>query len=334
MVSIKDVARLAGVSDKTVSRVVNKEPSVKAATKEKVKKAIADLGYVPNMGARLMRNNRSHLIGIITDFISTTPYSGDIIRGIQSWADKNGKTVLITNTDGDIEKESKALRTFKEHRLEGVLYVTMYHREASLPTEVNIPCVFLNCRDKNKLYPSVAPDDYAGASALTQYIIDKGHKRIGYIRLNPILLGAEERYKAFRDITCQNKISADALSVKTGMSGEVGNEENTSFQVAMDMLSSQQPPTAIMCGNDEIALQVLQAALTLGLRVPKDIAITGFDDFEVISKAAKPALTTAALHYFELGKRGAERLGKLMKGEPINQHLLSLECKLIKRESA
>lgn len=333
MVSIKDVARLAGVSDKTVSRVVNKEPSVKEATKKKIEKAIAELGYVPNMGARLIRNNRSQLIGIITDFISTTPYSGDIIRGIQSWADENGKTVLITNTDGDIEKERKALRTFTEHRLEGILYVTMYHREASLPAEINMPCVFLNCRDKEKIYPSVTPDDYAGASVLTQYIIDKGHKRIGYIRLNPILLGAEERFRAFTDITQINNISPDNLSIKIGMSGEVGNEQNNSFQAVTEMLSSKTPPTAIMCGNDEIALQALLAALTLGLRVPQDVAITGFDNFEVIAKALKPALTTIALPYFELGRRGAQRLNKLITGQPLQNHILNLECKLIERDS-
>ena len=116
MVSIKDVARVAGVSDKTVSRVVNGEPNVTADTIEKVQLAIADLGYIPNLAARSIRSNRTNIIGIITDFISTTPYSGDIVRGVQDWAGANGRTVLLANTDGDPTREANVWRTFKAHR--------------------------------------------------------------------------------------------------------------------------------------------------------------------------------------------------------------------------
>src|SRR5690348_14391074 len=100
MVSIKDVARVAGVSDKTVSRVVNNEGNVTPETQERVEQAIAELNYIPNFSARLVRTNRSRTIGVMTDMVSTTPYSGDIVRGIQDWARATARTVLITNTGG------------------------------------------------------------------------------------------------------------------------------------------------------------------------------------------------------------------------------------------
>lgn len=187
MVSIKDVARIAGVSDKTVSRVVNREPNVTQDTIEKVQSAIDALGYIPNLAARSIRSSRTNIIGIITDYISTTPYSGDIVRGVQDWAGANGRTVLLANTDGNAEREANIWRTFKAHRIDGVLYVAMYHRTvAPASGDVSIPTVLVNSHAEAGLtYSSIEPDDFGGSYALTQHLVELGHRRIGYIRLNP-----------------------------------------------------------------------------------------------------------------------------------------------------
>lgn len=336
MVSIKDVARVAGVSDKTVSRVVNGEPNVTPDTIEKVRLAIADLGYIPNLAARSIRSNRTNIIGIITDFISTTPYSGDIVRGVQDWAGANGRTVLLANTDGDPEREANVWRTFKAHRIDGVLYVAMYHRVV-VPTagEVAIPTVLVNSHpDDGHVYPSIEPDDFGGSYALTQHLIRLGHRRIGYIRLNPLLLGANQRLDAFLAATQAGGIPQSDIVIRLGMEGPIGRETNFVYREALDILSTPDRPTALICGNDEMALQAYLAALSLGLRIPEDITIVGFDDFRTVSLGLKPELTTVALPYYDLGWQGADMLDLLVQGKGSDSERRILECKVVTRRSS
>jgi LacI family transcriptional regulator len=336
MVSIKDVARVAGVSDKTVSRVVNREPNVTADTIEKVQLAIADLGYIPNLAARSIRSSRTNIIGIITDFISTTPYSGDIVRGVQDWAVAHGRTVLLANTDGDVEREADVWRTFKAHRIDGVLYVAMYHRVvAPAAGDVKIPAVLVNSHPEDGYdYPSIEPDDYGGSHDLTKHLIALGHRRIGYIRLNPLLLGANQRLDAFLTAAHSGGLSEGDIIIRLGMEGPIGRETNYVYREALDILSMPDRPTALICGNDEMALQAYLAALSLGLRVPDDITIVGFDDFRTVSLGLKPELTTVALPYYDLGWQGADMLDKLVRGKGIESERRILSCPVIPRGSS
>ena len=230
LVSIKDVARAAGVSDKTVSRVVNNEPNVTPETTERVRAAIERLNYVPNLSARMIRTNQSRTFGIMTDYISTSPYSGEIVRGIHQWARANGRTIFLANTDGDPEQEQAAWRTFQEHRIDGVLYVTMYQRVLEIAAaDLPIPTVLVNCRSLNgDTIPSVVPDDYAGCRRLVEHVLSLGHRRIAYIRLNPVLHGGEERLRAFRESVAAADTS-DLIDDLVGMTGPVGKEENFTF---------------------------------------------------------------------------------------------------------
>lgn len=336
MVSIKDVARVAGVSDKTVSRVVNAEPNVTADTIEKVRLAIADLGYIPNLAARSIRSNRTNIVGIITDYISTTPYSGDIVRGVQDWAAANGRTVLLANTDGDSEREANIWRTFKAHRIDGVLYVAMYHRVV-VPAagDVSIPTVLVNSHAGDGYdFPSIEPDDYGGSYDLTHHLIELGHRRIGYIRLNPLLLGANQRLDAFLAATKAAGVPESDLVIRLGMEGPIGRETNYVHREALDILSMSDRPTALVCGNDEMALQAYLAALQLGLRVPEDITIVGFDDFRTVSLGLKPELTTVALPYYDLGRQGADMLDQLVQGNGSESERRILSCTLVERGSS
>ena len=336
MVSIKDVARIAGVSDKTVSRVVNREPNVTQDTIEKVQSAIDALGYIPNLAARSIRSSRTNIIGIITDYISTTPYSGDIVRGVQDWAGANGRTVLLANTDGNAEREANIWRTFKAHRIDGVLYVAMYHRTvAPASGDVSIPTVLVNSHAEAGLtYSSIEPDDFGGSYALTQHLVELGHRRIGYIRLNPLLLGANQRLDAFLAATQAGGIAENDIIVRLGMEGPIGAETNYVYREALSILSMPNRPTALVCGNDEMALQAYLAALSLGLRIPDDITIVGFDDFRTVSLALKPELTTVALPYYDLGWQGAEMLNDLTEGGANAIERRILKCNLVERQSS
>jgi len=335
MVSIVSVAKAAGVSNKTVSRVINGEPYVTEETRERVEKAIRDLGYIPNMAARLIRSSRSNTFGIITDYVSTTPYSVDIVRGIQDWANAHGKTILMANTGGSSEREAEIWKMFQSHRIDGVLYVTMYRRTVDPEAgDVQIPTVMINCRPQtNELLPSIEPDDYQGAQDLTRYLLDKGHRKIGYIRLNPILLGAQLRLDAFRKTTADLGLAESDLTIRLGMEGPVGAEKNYVFAVATEMLQQENRPSAIMSGNDEMTIQVYIAAMALGLRIPEDVSIVGFDDFRTVSLALKPELTTAALPYYDLGLEGAELLNSVVAGNSARPSSRVLPCKLVERSS-
>lgn len=335
MVSIKDVAREAGVSDKTVSRVVNREANVHPDTVEKVERAIALLNYVPNLSARLVRTNRSRTIGVMTDLVSTTPYSGDIVRGIQEWAKAWDKTVLIINTGGAPEEEERAWRTFQEHRADGVIYATMFHREARLNgATLRLPTVMVNCFSAIDLdLPAVVPDDYGGSLRLVNHLLDQSHRRIAHVRLNPILKAAHLRLCAYRDALAARGIAVDESLVVDGMDGEVGKDRNLAFESTLALLGRDQPPTAIFCGNDEIALQVYCAILSRGLQIPRDISVVGFDDFQTVSRGLRPQLTTAALPYFQMGYEGAALLETLLGGGTATG-VSVMDCPLVPRGSA
>lgn len=338
MVTIRDVAKAAGVSHKTVSRVVNREPNVTVETQERVEKAIAELDYVPNQGARLMRNNRSGVIGVMTDVVSTSPNSTEILHGIQDAVASTPFSVLIANTGNDPETERKSWRTFQQHRIDGLLFVTMYHHGVTLPPDTpTLPTMLVNCFDKaNPQRPSVLPDDYGGGLSAAKLAIAGGHDRIGFITLNPKIVAAKLRYQAFEDAMRNAGKAIDPQLVSSGYSGPVGAEMLVAFERACALLDlpADRRPSVILSGNDEIAMQVICAAAARGLRVPDDLAVIGFDDFRMISTSMVPALTTIALPYYEIGRRATDRLIRLIGGASDDLGIERVTCPIVQRQSA
>lgn len=338
MHSIKDVAALAGVSDRTVSRVVNGEPNISQKTRDTVEAAIAKLDYIPNLAARMVRTKRSGVIGVITDVVTTTPNSVEILRGIQDRVSQASQSLLIANTSGTVEEERKVWRTFKEHRIDGVLFATMYHHEIEYdPSGHDIPTVLVNCfaagRDD---VAAIVPDDYQGGYTATRHAIDQGHTRIAYITLNPEILAAKLRGQAFEDAMRDAGLAIRPDWVLPGIVGPVGEEKMQAYDVAVDILSrpTEERPTVILGGNDEIAMQCLFAAAQLNLKVPDDIAFIGFDDFRMISAQVVPPLTTIALPYYHIGMRAADKLLAMLAGSDDQPLIERIECPLVKRQSA
>jgi len=335
--TIKDVAALAGVSDRTVSRVVNGEPNISQKTKARVEEAIARLNYIPNLAARMVRTNRSGVIGLITDVVATTPNSVDIIRGVQDRVSRASQSLLIANTSGTAEEERKVWRTFQEHRIDGVLFATMYHHEIDFdPSDHNMQTVLINCFAANRDdVAAVVPDDYQGGHAATRHAIAKGHAKIAYITLNPLILAAKLRRQAFEDVMREAGLSIRPDWVKPGIAGPLGAEEICAFQAAHEILArpAEDRPTIILAGSDEIAMQCLFAAAHLGLRTPEDIAIIGFDDFKIISQQVVPPLTTLALPYYEMGVRAADKLFAMLAGADDQPLVERLACPLVERQS-
>lgn len=328
MTTIYDVAKAAGVSPKTVSRVLNGDAPVKAPTRTAVERAIADLGYVPSSAARAMRSNRTGLLGVLTGAISvasTDPADSGlpevfIVQGIQRALESAGMTLLIADTGGRTDKAVPLMRTFSEHRVEGLIHVADYHRKVDLPRPPGgAPLVLANCYDHHGT-PCVLPDDRAGQRALTESVIAAGHRRIAYLSLAADLDATRLRTEGYRDalraagipIDPDLLVPADILTRQSDHIGEVA-----ALRAALDkVLSLDAPPTVLMCGNDRLALRAYGMLRSRGLRIPQDIGVAGYDNYALIAESLYPRLSTAELPYVAMGERAAQLMLDLIgRGE-------------------
>lgn len=323
MATIYDVARASGVSPKTVSRVINGDAAVKASTKEKVQAAIAELGYVPSTAARAMRSNKSGLVGLITGAISLTPERSDasglpdlfIVQGIQKAIESTGKTLLIADTGGRSDRVPQLIRTFEEHRVEGIIYVADYHQKVTLP-QTSTKLVLANCYDDMGT-ASVLPNDRHGQFSLVQSLLAKGHRRIAYITLSPGLDATVHRTAGYRDALEQAGIAFDPdLLISASIDSPQGATEVQLLWDALDrLLDLPAPPTVICFGNDRMAMRAYGILRSRGLSLPDDISVAGYDNYKLITETLYPTLMSAELPYAVIGIRATELLMRLIDGQ-------------------
>jgi LacI family transcriptional regulator, galactose operon repressor len=226
--------------------------------------------------------------------------------------------LLTVNTSADPAKEAGCWQVFREHGIDGVLYVTTFHRRLSEATpSPKTPVVLVNCSAPGRPeLPSIVADDYRGAYDQVSYLIAAGHCELGYVTLNPTILAPELRGRAFADaITARGRALREDWVVP-GVEGDAFNHRFVAFDKEKRILAASERPTAIACGNDEIALQVYCAALELGLCIPADLSIIGFDDFRAVSNVIEPKLSTMALPYYEMGALAVKTLVNLLRGCP------------------
>jgi LacI family transcriptional regulator len=317
MSTIYDVAKIANVSPKTVSRVLNNDAPVGEATRLKVQAAIDTLGYVPSTAARAMRSNKSGLIGVITGAISHNPISGPtglpdlfILQGIQTVIQASSKTLLIGDTGDDIKLVAHLIRTFQEHRVEGIIYVADYHQQVSLPVQSkDMAIVLANCFDDQQT-PAVIPDDEWGQYHLVKQILSLGHRRIAYLSLDKSMVATDLRTKGYcRALQEANIAVDDALIVCADTLEQVDNK--VLLERAVDhLLSLSYPPTVLCCGNDKMALKLYGILRSRGVRIPEDISVAGYDNYLAITESLYPSLTTVDLAYREIGMEAAKLLLK------------------------
>nr|WP_244635857.1 LacI family DNA-binding transcriptional regulator [Chthonobacter albigriseus] len=332
---MRDVARQAGVSPKTVSRVVNDDPAVSANTRDAVMAIVRAMNYVPDEAARMMRTATSTVVGLMTDVVATTPYSVDIVRGAQQELKGEGKTLLIANTEGDPVLEREYWRMFRAHKVSGVVYATMYHRPLDLRTpDFQGPIVLANCYSGNADRPSIVPDDERGGYHQAQHLLQLGHRRIGILTLLPAIRATVLRGAGYRKAFAEAGVSYDPAMEVPAFQGSVANERLVAYDVARDMLGGRERPTAIICGNDKVALQVYAAAASLGLSIPGDLSVMGYDDLTVIAETLRPSLTTVRLPYYEIGELAVQTLTGMPDRAPAATfEPVLVDCPLITRES-
>lgn len=328
MPTIYDVARTAGVSPKTVSRVINGDAPVNARTREAIEAAMGQLGYVPSSAARAMRSQRTGLVGIVAGAISGRPAEGgaaglpdvQIVQGIQRGLAAEGLTLLISDTGGDLATAPRLFRTLREHRVEGVFYVAPHHMRIDLPGVAGSEAVVLVNAFDGAGTPCVLPDDAHGEETLTAALVAEGHRRIGFLTLPAGLVAHDLRLAGYRRALEAAGIAYDpALVVDVDRDG--GPEEQVAVGAAIDaMMATGAPPTVLLCGNDRLAVAVYGILRARGLAVPERMSVAGYDDYRVISETLHPPLTTMELPYLRMGEEAARlMIGALRGGVPLER---------------
>lgn len=336
-VGIRDVAKLAGVSVTTVSHVLNDTPQMRVAaeTRARVREAAETLGYGPNRAARALRTNRSGLIGLLSEEIATTPHAGRIILGAQDAAREHDLTLVIVNaereTSGTSHKDE--VQTLIDRQVEAVLYATMYHRQVSLPPNLQgVPAVLIDSTDRAGIVPAVVPDEVGGAVAAVTHLVEAGHTRIGFLNNDDDVPATHERLVGFRRVLAQHGIPVDESLIV-----QAPSETLPGYALARQVLARPDRPTALFCYNDRMAMGAYRAAAELGLDIPGDLSIVGFDNQELIAANLFPGLTTVALPHYEMGAWAVETLVQLLGGEADHRALADeptrLDCPLVIRGS-
>lgn len=326
--TIKDIAKHAGVGTTTVSRVLNNHPYVSAEVREKVMAAVNELGYRPNYNARWLRGRQSGLIGFLTDEVATTPFAVDIIRGVQEAAYERDQVVMVLNTGPDEKSAEAAVEFLLERQVAGIVYAAMFHRAVVLPDNINqIPTVLANCYVKDHSFSAAVPDEFNGGYQATRTLLEAGHRRIAFLNVTPPAVDAMEgRLAGYREALAEFDVLFDETLI-----AEACEDAQINYATTRRLLAQPDAPTAIFAGNDRTSMACYGAVKDLGLRIPEDIGIVGFDNQASIASNLIPALTTMQLPHYEMGRWAFERL-MLENGNTEPEHRI-IDCPLVRRNS-
>jgi LacI family transcriptional regulator len=329
--TMAQVAKLAGVSPTTVSLVINDDPrasSISAPTRDRVAEAVRSLGYRPNHAARGLRTRKSETIGFVADEIATTPFAGDTIRGAQEYAWSRNHLLTVFNTEGDSSMEAASIEMMLDRQVDGIIFGAMYTREVSPPRGLErTRAVLLNCYAPGTDYVSVIPAEKEGACTATRTLIDAGHRRIGFIN-GASGYAAKERLKGYRQALRENGIRYDPSLVRQGNYQSDGGHDQ-----AYALLNRDDAPTALFCANDRMAVGAYYAVMQLGLSIPRDVSVVGYDNQIELAAYASPPLTTIQLPHYEMGYTAARYL---LEGAPSNGQagtVHQIECPAVLRDS-
>ncbi len=334
MATLKDVAYQAGVSIKTVSRVLNDEPYVAKATKEKVRHVIKELNFRPNLSARTMRTGKSGLIGIITHQALKKPWSAEIMTGIFQILEDAGRHPLITQIP-NYNHMDRAINLLLDQAVDGIIYVAMYHHAIVLPhAAYTVPFVVCNSYDQSEKLPSIVPDDYLGGYLATQHLIDQGYQKIAYLGLAEEIDAGKLRAKAFMDLLQSANIFLDPEHFQYGEKFlNPGETKYIAYEKMQHWLNNNNMPEAIIMGNDQMAMIAMEFAQRNNLSIPKDLAIVGYDNHLPIAKFIYPKLTTIDIAYDNVGSCGATQLLKHLDNPKHENPITKVPARLIVRQS-
>ncbi len=324
--SIKDIARLAGVSHSTVSRALRESPLVSEETRERIRRIANQHGYRPNAAARELVTRRSSIIGVVVTNIAD-PFAAEVVLGIDDAANERRYSLLLANSNADPEREMRVVHSFAERRVDGII-VTSSRVGAYVETvsETRVPIVMLNNQHPSEFLYSVIIDNFSAAFDAASYLAQLGHRRIAYIGDRLGFQSDSERFGGYCAALEKAKIQFDPGLVVHGDGKIAGGADAVAA-----LLDLRPRPTAIFCYNDMTALGALSTIAAHGLRVPHDISIIGFDDL-FVAQTAHPPLTTVRQPMREMGRIAFETLIQLLAGAHV-QPSRKIKGELIVRQS-
>lgn len=328
-VTMTDVARLAACSQSTVSVVLNNTPGIRIskATRDRVIKVAEQLGYeiIPGHAAL---SDRPRQIAIVFDRIATSPEAVVSIDGAREMAWTTGHVVTIAQTLNDAEMEPVTIEALLRNGVDAVIYATIMTRKVEVPAQLykaRIPVVLLNCYSDDRHFPSVCPGEVAGGHRATERLTRAGHRRIAIVTGEMWMDAARDRLRGYRQALATADIAYDPALVREG-----NWQTSAGYEHTHALMKLRNPPTAIFCSNDRMAVGCYEALKERGLSIPDDVSVVGYDDEEV-ARHLSPQLTTLVLPHREMGRWAIERaLSPIVNGKhPITK----LECPLIERDS-
>lgn len=302
-VTIKDVAEKAGVSHATVSRALNNHEEINIETRNRIKQIAKELNYFPNSLARGLVKNTSNSIGVVLPDISN-PFFPKIIRGVEDFAHYSGRSVIITNTSYDEQKEVKCVKEMVERRVEGLVVIpasvnSMYNIKS---INIGVPIVYVCAKAEETNDDYVVIDDQQMGCTATEYLLDLGHKDILFVGGSKKIPGIVERIKGFAEALQNFGISYSRDKVI-----DCSIRKESGYEATLNLIKNGKLPTAIVAGNDFVALGIMEALEENGYSVPGDISIIGFDNID-FAGFSQIGLTTMDQPKYEMGRKAAEIL--------------------------
>ena len=328
MATIADVARKAGVSVSTVSHVVNGTRRVAPDTARAVEAAIASLSYRPNIMARSLKAASTRSVGIAISSISN-PYFSDIICAIETECARLGMMVFLSDTEDDPDRELEVVMALHQRRVDGIILAPSPdpdRRTLAYLRDVGLPCVLVD-RMPDPTFDQVGITNREAMRTLVARVAAHGHRRIGYVGGNPGFATTLARIAGYREGLAGAGGAIDERLLVTGSA-----TTNSAMQAAERLLDLDQPPTALVGGNNLATIGIMKAIHRRGLRVPKDISIVGFDDFEW-ADCFEPRLTLVAQPCAEIGRRAAFLLMERIAAPQGARRSIQLDAVIIERES-
>lgn len=325
---MRDVAERASVSVTTVSHVINQSRPVSDELRGRVLAAMEELGYQPNTLARSLRRGETHTIGIIIPD-SANPFFAEVARGIENTSFEHGYSVILCNTDNDLERESLYTDVLVKKQVDGILFVAAGLSAENIQAlqKRGIPLVIVDRQVSGVEVDSVLTDNVQGGLLATRHLIELGHNRIGCIVGPSDLTPSAARITGYQQALNEAGISYDeALIVKGDFQYESG------FEAANKLLSMDDSPTAIFAFNDLMAVGALSNALERGLEIPTDLSVVGFDDVRP-ALYANPPITTVRQPKYEIGVLATQMLLERMHDPTLPPRTHVLETQLVIRHS-
>lgn len=325
--SIKDLAKIAGVSHSTVSRALRNSPRINSDTIERIRRIAAENGYRASAVGRSLATRHTRTIGVVVTTI-TDQFAAEVVSGIEEAAAARGYCIFLANSNADPDREMRVVQTLEERRVDGLIVTASRVGALYVPllSKMRVPIVLLNNQHPSEFAHSVMIDNTEASIAATQHLVALGHRRIAYLGDRNGRQSDTERFAGYRYALDAADLPFEPELVVHG----AGNSEAGSASMSR-LLDLPDPPTAAFCYDDMIALGALHQAGMRGLRVPADLSIVGFDDLPFVRFVAPP-LTTVRQPMPEMGRLAMETLLDILAGSN-SSHNIKVPGTLVVRQS-